>query len=107
MVHEHSHHRRGRARHRRDPAARARPLRTPSDNEAVVADTPSDVARLLERHDRYEYLEHSTGEVEPYDLRADPGELGSLTADPSRDATLAALAAELDRIAACAGARCR
>lgn len=52
------------------------------------------------------YVEYATGEVELYDLAADPYELHNLapTADPK---LLSALAALVKQLAACKGAQCR
>ncbi len=44
---------------------------------------------------RFKYIEYDTGEVEFYDLIADPFELDSLTRDPAYDAQQARLADRL------------
>lgn len=58
------------------------------------------------RAQRWKYVEHSTGELELYDLQRDPYELTSVHADPSYDATRQALAERLARLRTCAGAAC-
>jgi N-acetylglucosamine-6-sulfatase len=55
----------------------------------------------------YLYAKYATGERELYDLRADPGELTNLAADPAYGAIRARLAAQLARLRDCAGAGCR
>lgn len=59
------------------------------------------------RTTRYKYIEHSTGEVEFYDLLNDPNELTSLTNNPAHDATQAQLRQILLRYESCAGMTCR
>ena len=59
------------------------------------------------RTNRYKYIRYNTGEVEFYDLLADPDEMTSLTNDPAHDATQAQLALLLTRMENCAGATCR
>jgi arylsulfatase A-like enzyme len=56
---------------------------------------------------RYVYVEHGTGELELYDLEADPYQLQNLAADPAYDAVEAALAARLAGLRSCAGPGCR
>lgn len=52
---------------------------------------------------RFLYVEHSTGELELYDLQLDPYQLRSRHNDPAYQEVLASLAVELDRLMACAG----
>jgi hypothetical protein len=59
------------------------------------------------RTPRYKYVRHSTGEVEFYDLIADPHELTSLTNVPAHDSTQAQLESLLSKMENCAGATCR
>src|SRR5262245_66457470 len=54
----------------------------------------------------YLYAEHLTGESELYDMTLDPGQLGSLHADPGYAAIKAALAAQLHVLQSCNGATC-
>ena len=56
---------------------------------------------------RYVYVENLTGELELYDLDADPFQLQNLAADPAYDAVEAALAARLASLRSCAGDGCR
>ncbi|WP_171074134.1 sulfatase [Nonomuraea basaltis] len=55
---------------------------------------------------RWKYIEHSTGELELYDLQRDPYELTSVHADPRYAGTRQALAQRLAQLRACAGAAC-
>ncbi len=55
----------------------------------------------------YKYVEYATGEVELYDLLADPYELQSLHADAAYDAQQAELAARLALLRNCAGLACQ
>jgi N-acetylglucosamine-6-sulfatase len=59
------------------------------------------------RNYRWKYIEHTTGEVELYDLERDPDELVSLHADPALAPLRAELAARLAALRACAGRGCR
>jgi hypothetical protein len=59
------------------------------------------------RNYRWKYVEHTTGEVELYDLEHDPDELVSLHADPALAALRAELAQRLAALRTCAGASCR
>jgi arylsulfatase A-like enzyme len=59
------------------------------------------------RTPRYKYVRHSTGEVEFYDLIADPHEMTSLTNVPAHDSTQAQLESLLSKMENCAGATCR
>ena len=59
------------------------------------------------RNYRWKYVEHTTGEVELYDLQRDPDELGSLHADPALAGLRAGLSARLAALRACAGRGCR
>jgi arylsulfatase A-like enzyme len=54
----------------------------------------------------YAYFELATGEVELYDLTADPDQLENRAGDPALAATERELAARLDRLRDCAGADC-
>ena len=58
------------------------------------------------RNYRWKYVEHTTGEVELYDLERDPDELVSLHADPALAPLRAELAARLAALRACAGTSC-
>ena len=58
------------------------------------------------RNYRWKYVEHTTGEVELYDLERDPDELVSLHADPAFAPLRAELAARLAALRACAGTSC-
>ena len=55
---------------------------------------------------RYLYSEHSTGEVELYDLRNDPFELQSLQDDPAFNQVKERLSKELHQLQDCAGSGC-
>ena len=59
------------------------------------------------RNYRWKYIEHSTGEVELYDLKQDADELTSLHAEPGLARLRAALAARLAVLRSCAGRTCR
>ena len=60
------------------------------------------------RASRYVYFEYGeTGEVEFYDMTADPYQLTNLAPDPRYDNVEAQLAALLDRLKDCAGPECR
>jgi hypothetical protein len=59
------------------------------------------------RTDRYKYAVHDTGEVELYDLEADPDELQSLHADPAFDQVEASLASLLESLRSCSGGSCQ
>jgi arylsulfatase A-like enzyme len=59
------------------------------------------------RTPRYKYIRHSTGEVEFYDLAADPHEMRSLANDPAYDSTQTQLASLLAKMENCAGTACR
>jgi N-acetylglucosamine-6-sulfatase len=59
------------------------------------------------RNYRWKYVEHTTGEVELYDLENDPDELVSLHADPALAPLRAELARRLAVLRACAGTSCR
>jgi N-acetylglucosamine-6-sulfatase len=59
------------------------------------------------RNYRWKYVEHTTGEVELYDLERDPDELVSLHADPALAPLRAELATRLAALRACAGSGCR
>src|SRR3954453_1840552 len=58
------------------------------------------------RTDRYVYAEHTTGEKELYDLKADPDETRNLWRVPSAQPIWNALAGQLDRLRHCAGPTC-
>jgi arylsulfatase A-like enzyme len=59
------------------------------------------------RNYRWKYVEHTSGEVELYDLENDPYELTSLHADPALAPLRAALATRLAALRGCAGRACR
>ena len=59
------------------------------------------------RTSRYVYVENASGEIELYDLRADPYELANLHGDPAYAAAEAALASRLATLRSCAGETCR
>ncbi len=59
------------------------------------------------RTTRYKYVEYESGEKELYDLRRDPGELRNRAGDAPFARRERELAAALDQLRACAGARCR
>jgi arylsulfatase A-like enzyme len=59
------------------------------------------------RDGSYKYVEHSTGEVEMYNLATDPYELVNLIGDPSYNSKQAALHERLQRMEYCAGLLCR
>jgi N-acetylglucosamine-6-sulfatase len=59
------------------------------------------------RSGRWIYIEHSTGEVEFYDMQADPYQLTNLAHDPAWDAKQVELHAKLMQMQDCAGAACR
>jgi arylsulfatase A-like enzyme len=70
-------------------------------------DAPQSGTYAAVRTARYVYVENLTGELELYDLEADPYQLQNLAADPAYDAIEAALAARLASLRACAGPSCR
>jgi N-acetylglucosamine-6-sulfatase len=59
------------------------------------------------RNYRWKYVEHTTGEVELYDLERDPDELTNLQADPALAPVRFALAERLAALRSCAGSGCR
>jgi N-acetylglucosamine-6-sulfatase len=59
------------------------------------------------RNYRWKYIEYVTGEAELYDLERDPGELGSLHADPAEASVRAEMAARLAALRFCVGSGCR
>ena len=59
------------------------------------------------RNYRWKYIEHTTGEVEMYDLTSDPDELTSLHADPALTPVRSAMAARLAALRGCVGSGCR
>ena len=59
------------------------------------------------RTDRYLYVEYGSGDLELYDLVADPYQLESRHADASFASVLAGLAGLLDDLESCAGSACR
>jgi arylsulfatase A-like enzyme len=56
---------------------------------------------------RYVYVENISGELELYDLVADPYQLDNQIANPAYDPVEAALASRLATLRSCAGATCR
>jgi N-acetylglucosamine-6-sulfatase len=58
------------------------------------------------RTQKFIYAEHSTGEIEMYDLEADPYELQSVHADPSYTKERSRLARLLDEFKRCSGREC-
>ena len=71
----------------------------------VLLETPGGAVGL--RTPRYAYFEHPTGEVELYDLRADPLQLQSRHAGPPYADVRARLARRLDALRGCRGSGCR
>jgi N-acetylglucosamine-6-sulfatase len=59
------------------------------------------------RNYRFKYVEHTTGELELYDLERDPDELANVQGDPALADVRAALAARLAALRSCAGPGCR
>ena len=59
------------------------------------------------RTERWKYVRYSTGEVEVYDLRDDPGELVNVAGRPELRRTERLLAREWRRLSTCAGDSCR
>lgn len=59
------------------------------------------------RAPRWKYIEHSTGELELYDLQRDPYELTSVHADPRYADTRQSLTSRLAGLRTCAGDACR
>jgi arylsulfatase A-like enzyme len=59
------------------------------------------------RTQRYTYVEYDTGEVELYDLEADPAQLTNLAGRPDRAALQAALSDLLSQLRGCAGEDCQ
>ncbi len=59
------------------------------------------------RTDRYLYVEYGSGDLELYDVVADPYQLESRHADASFASVLAGLAGLLDDLESCAGSACR
>ena len=68
---------------------------------------PQSGAFAAVRTARYVYVENLTGELELYDLDADPFQLQNLAADSAYDRVEAALAARLASLRSCAGDGCR
>jgi N-acetylglucosamine-6-sulfatase len=58
------------------------------------------------RTTRYKYVANGTGEIELYDLQADPYELNNLHANPDYAAAEAALASRLASLQGCSGQTC-
>jgi hypothetical protein len=56
---------------------------------------------------RYVYVDYESGELELYDLRADPFELHNVADDPSYATAQSALASDLAELRDCAGLDCR
>ncbi len=65
------------------------------------------VAYAAIRTSHLKYVENGTGEVELYDLDADPYELTNLHGDPAYAAAEAALASRLATLRSCTGGGCR
>jgi N-acetylglucosamine-6-sulfatase len=65
------------------------------------------VAYVAVRTSRYKYVANGTGEIELYDIAADPYELTNLHGDPAYAAAEAALASRLASLRSCAGKSCR
>ena len=59
------------------------------------------------RTTRFKYVENGTGEIELYDLRADPNELSNLHGNPAYADAEAALASRLASLRTCSGKSCR
>jgi arylsulfatase A-like enzyme len=74
-----------------------------NDDDGVV---PSGTFAAV-RTSRYVYVENATGELELYDLEADPYQLQNQITNPAYDAVEAALAARLAPLRSCAGPSCR
>ena len=55
----------------------------------------------------WKYVEHTTGEIELYDLESDPDELTNVAADPGLAPLRSAMAARLAALRVCAGRSCR
>ena len=70
------------------------------ENDAAISYTG------LRTPNRHKYLEYGSGEVELYDLAADPQELQNLAEQPAYAELRATLAARLDDLRDCAGASC-
>jgi N-acetylglucosamine-6-sulfatase len=70
----------------------------------ILLETPGYSAIRTPQH---VFVQHSSGEQELYDLRADPDQLTSLHADPRFAALKADLGARLARLRVCAGDACR
>ncbi|MBA3263359.1 MAG: sulfatase [Thermoleophilaceae bacterium] len=73
----------------------------------VEGGSPQGLTFTALRNYRWKYVEHTTGEVELYDLERDPDELTSLHADPALAGLRAALAARLRGLRSCSGRGCR
>lgn len=68
---------------------------------------PTGVEYAAVRTSKYVYVENATGELELYDLEADPFQLTNQAANPSFAEPRAALAGRLARLRSCAGKSCR
>ena len=73
----------------------------------VESGNPQGLTTAALRNYRWKYAEHTTGEVELYDLERDPDELTSLHAAPALAGLRSALAARLRVLRTCAGRTCR
>jgi N-acetylglucosamine-6-sulfatase len=73
----------------------------------IEGGTSQGLAFTALRNYRWKYVEHTTGEVELYDLETDPDELVSLHADPALAPLRAEVARRLAVLRACAGTSCR
>ena len=68
---------------------------------------PTGVEYTAVRTSKYVYVENATGELELYDLEADPFQLTNQAANPSFAEPRAALAERLARLRSCEGKSCR
>jgi N-acetylglucosamine-6-sulfatase len=70
-------------------------------------DTPQSGSFAAIRTHRYVYVDNGTGELELYDLRADPHQLVNQVTNPAYDLAEGALAKRLATLRACAGESCK
>jgi N-acetylglucosamine-6-sulfatase len=74
---------------------------------AVFMETaPGNGGYYAVKTDRWKYVEYNNGDMELYDLVADPFELESLHEDPIKTDLIAELSARLEAFRTCAGADC-